>query len=291
MVLPIAVAIGVAFVLQRFVESNQLTALKAAGESPAVLLKPLFLIVSVVVGYLYISNAYISPNAWKNFRDAEFKIKNNINPPESAGTLFSSDGFSVYAQSYLGSLFFGNIFIIDGRNPGKTYSYFASIGTIRNNILILEDGERIEIDNNLARNSLTKFKSYRYNLAEIINASRKKTQPNEKFMHELWQGNPDSIQNDRELKSLLHQKIASPLLTIVFALLAFLMIIFAPHRRKFSSMLMLALLAGIIILQGLFFWFANASYNNMVFASINYVMIAAAIGVLSLLIFVKQHRL
>jgi lipopolysaccharide export LptBFGC system permease protein LptF len=279
------------FVFQRFIESNQLTALKATGESPLILLKPLLLIVSMVMGYLYISNAYISPNAWRNFRDAEFKIKNNINPPKNAGTLFSSNGFSIYAQHYQGNLFFGNIFIIDSRNPEKVCSYFASIGTIKNNILMLKDGERIEIDRNIARNSITKFKSYKYNLTEIIDASRKKGQPNEKFMHELWRGDPGSKQNDEGLKSLFHQKIAAPLLTLVFALLAFFIVIFAPYGKKFSPLRTLALLAGIIILQGLFFWFANASCKNIAFAHINYAVIAVITGVLSLSIFIKQHRL
>ena len=97
-ILPISFAISSAFVFYRFVRSNQLIAMQSSGMSPLTLLRPLMFLATIVTAYLYVSNAYISPNAWTSFRRIEFEIKNNIEPPESAGSIFSINGFSVYAQ-------------------------------------------------------------------------------------------------------------------------------------------------------------------------------------------------
>ncbi|MDR1334326.1 MAG: LptF/LptG family permease, partial [Holosporaceae bacterium] len=95
-ILPIALAVSSAFVYQKFVESNQLIALQAVGFSPKKILVPLLNLVALATCYLYASNAYISPYSWREFRSLEFKIKNNIDPPEKAGVFFSHEGFSVY---------------------------------------------------------------------------------------------------------------------------------------------------------------------------------------------------
>jgi lipopolysaccharide export system permease protein len=185
-ILPIALAISSAFVYQKFIESNQLVALQSAGLSPKKTITPLLSLIAIVTCCLYAGSAYISPYAWREFRSLEFKIKNNIDPPEKAGIFFSHDGFSVYAQTYNGDFFFGNLFIVDARNSNKTYTYFAKEGTVRDNVLTLTEGERIEIDFTEHSNSVMHFQSYNYDLREILKAEKKTMQPNEKFLNELY---------------------------------------------------------------------------------------------------------
>jgi lipopolysaccharide export system permease protein len=284
-ILPIALAISSAFVYQRFTESNQLIALQAAGSSPRKMLIPLLNLTAIVICYLYASNSYISPYAWREFRSLEFKIKNNIDPPEKAGVFFSHDNFSVYAQKYNGDFFFGNLFIIDSRNPEKTYTYFAKSGTIRDNILMLSEGERIE--NNLIdhTNSIMHFQSYNYDLREILKVEKKTAQPNEKFLDELFYAN-ESISE----KALFHQKITSPLLALIFSMLAFLMILMAPYSRNPSSWRILLLVFIIIMFQGSYFWISNAAAKDLKFVHLNYTLICSSIIVFIVSIVVKCRR-
>jgi lipopolysaccharide export system permease protein len=275
-ILPIALAISAAFTYQKFNESNQLTALQAAGFSPIKVSNPLLRMIELTIGYLYVGNAYLSPWAWQEFRSFEFEIKNNVEPIEKSGTIFSNNGFSVYAQKYMGNFFLGNLYVIDARNPEKTYNYFAKKGTIKNNALSLIEGERIEIDFSNHKNSIMRFKSYNCDLKDIIKSERKAVQPNEKFVDELLNENGDE-EAVKMSKALFHQKMASPLLTAIFGALAFLLILMAPHSRKPSSWRMVLLTALILIFQGSFFWIANAATRNLEFAKLNYILAISSI--------------
>ncbi|GHU11821.1 hypothetical protein FACS189449_04080 [Alphaproteobacteria bacterium] len=290
-IIPISFAVSAAFVYHRFRESNQLVALQSIGGSPVNLLTPLLLLAFLLMGFIYVCNMYISPFAWATFRSMEFNIKNNIDPPENSGSLFSKNGFNVYAQQYRGNFSFGNIYIIDSRNESKTCSYYAKSGTIRNSMLLLIDGERIEMDKIENKHSIVKFKSYQYNLKNILTNSKKQSQANEKFVDELLQDTDDGDQN-MERKALFHQKILSPLLAIIFPLLSFLFVILTAHRRKSSYSRIIALVSAIIFIQGTFFWMANASAKNPTLIGFNYIFIwILLVTLLMLVIFRRRNRI
>jgi lipopolysaccharide export LptBFGC system permease protein LptF len=280
-ILPISLSISAAFVYQRFNESNQLIALQAAGFSTRKVFIPLLHMIALVTGYLYISNTYISPKAWKEFRSSEFKIINNIDPPGKAGIIFSNGGFSVYAQEYIGDFYFGNLFVIDARNPLNILSYFAERGTIQDNVLILKRGERIEIDFINHKNSIVYFELYNCNLKEILKIEKRAVQPNEKYIHELLQKNDDESTAKMD-RALFHQKITSPLLVVIFSMLSFLLVLLTPYDRKFSYRNIMLLIAAIVMFQGSYFWIANAAAKNLEFIKLNYALIISSLIILAI---------
>jgi lipopolysaccharide export system permease protein len=282
-VLPMALAISAAFVYHRLKESNQLTALQAAGFSPLVTLIPLAYMTAIVTGGLYFINAQVSPYAWRQFRSLEFKIRNNLDPPEKAGEIFSGNGFSVYAQKYVGDLCFENLFLADTRNQDKICGCFAASGIIRDNVLILTEGERTEIDFKNRKNSVIKFRSHNYDLKEILKIEKKSLHPNEKYLDELLI--PDADESVTKTQTaLFHQKITSPLLAIIFALLSFITIAAAPYSRKSSLGRIVMMSAIILTFQGVYFWIANVSAKNPEYIPLNYVLtIASLIGTVVLI--------
>lgn len=285
-ILPIALAVSAAFVFCRFCESKQLIALQSAGISPRKMLRPLLLLVSLTTGYLYISNMYISPIAWRNFRNLEFKIKNDIHIPETSGQIFVKDNFSVYVQNSYGNFRFRNIFIVDNRDESKIRTYFAASGMLKGNILHLSDGERIDIDLQNNRDTKSTFASYQYDLREIFKAQRQKKQPNERFMSELLYDTDDAKKNT-ELRALFHQKISSLLLCLIFALAAYIAVILAPFARRYSYKRIFVMATFIIILQGVYFWIANAAAKDYRFVALDYAVPAAC---LLLEIFIIANR-
>lgn len=287
--LPITLAVSAGFVFHRLAESNQIIVLQAAGIAPQKLLKPLITLALFACGYLYLSNSYISPTSWREFRKMEFNIRNNIEPPDNAGPIFSSDKFSVYAQNYYGGFVFGNIFIVDTREKGKTFTLFAKKGAVDNNILSLYNGERLEIDFNNQKNSTTRFGSYTYNLKEILDIHEVRTHPNEKFLTELLEEIPNDLAKTKEQRALFHQKILSPLLTIIFSLLAFFLIALAPYVRKITYSRMALLITSIIIVQGSFLAIANMSAKNEIFIYVNYAFISIIL-IISVLIVREKHE-
>jgi lipopolysaccharide export system permease protein len=272
-ILPLSFAVSSAFVYHRFNESNQLIALQAGGIHPAKMLVPLLSLATIFACYLYASNACFSPLSWIAFREMEFNIKNSIDPPESSGSIFSSGGFSVYAQRYGGNFQFENIYIVDSRTPRKISAYYAKSGTIVNNKLVLSDGEQIEIDKIGRKKSLTKFQTYQYNLSEMLNNVRGAAQPNEKFIDELLVDTGDAEKNLSQA-ALFHQKITSPLLTFIFALLAFCIVLLRQHRKRSSYTKIFILLSSVIFIQGTYFWIVNASAKNAIFVIFNYGLVA-----------------
>ncbi|MBO4405942.1 MAG: LptF/LptG family permease [Alphaproteobacteria bacterium] len=271
--LPITLAVSAGFVYHRLAESNQMVVLQASGIAPQRLLTPLMELALLVCGYLYVSNAYISPTSWREFRRIEFNIKNNIEPPENAGRIFSGSNFSVYAQKYYGECVFGNIFIIDSREKEKTYTLFAAKGTISNNILTLSNGERLEVNFSGHKNSVTQFQSYIYNLKEILNIQEAQTRPNEKFLTELLKECPGDPSKTEEQKALFHQKILSPILAVIFSLMAFFLVGLAPYVRKITYSRIAFLIMFIIVVQGSFLALANIAAKKEFFNYINYVFV------------------
>lgn len=268
--LPITLAISAGMIYRRFSESNQIVVLQAAGIAPQKILAPLMSFAVLVTGYLYISNAYLSPLSWREFRRIEFNIKNNIEPPENAGQIFASNNFSVYAQVYYGDLLFGNIFIIDTREEGKTCTLFAENGSIQDNTLSLTKGERLEINFGEQKGTKTTFSLYVYNLKEIIDIQEAKIRPNEKSMSQLLIEDSKDLAKSNEQRALFHQKVLSPILAIIFSLMAFFLNVLAPYRRKISFSRIAWLIAFIVVVEGAFLAFANVASRNPMFIYINY---------------------
>lgn len=272
-VLPIAFSVSAIFVLYRFIKSNQLIALQASGINPIHLLRPLCSIACIIFGYTYVSNMYWSPHAWMSFRDMEFSIKNNITPPENPGPIFSGDQFSVYAQDYIGRLSFRNIVIIDSRDPNKIYSFFAKLGKIENNVVMLQRGEKIEIDKIKGTESITKFGSHNHDLTSLISSTRRSVQENEKNLYTLVH----EAKTSRLSRALLHQKIISPFINFIFAMIAFIFTVFAPYARNSSSIYTFIALFCIIAIQGIFLGLANAGANSDIFILGNYAFVATVL--------------
>jgi lipopolysaccharide export LptBFGC system permease protein LptF len=190
----------------------------------------------------------------------------------------------VYAKKYKGDFSFGNLFIIDARNSDKTYTYFAKEGAIRDNVLVLTEGERIEIDFTDHSDSVMHFRSYSYDLREILKAEKKTTQPNEKFLKELY-NSEESVAE----RALFHQKITSPLLAVIFPIFSFLLILTAPYSRKPSYRRMFFLILIITAFQGSYFWIANAAAKDSAFIRLNYILIGLSAIISAILITIKRR--
>lgn len=291
LILPISFAISSAFVFYRFAQSHQLIAIQSLGISPTALLHPLMTLSLMITAYLYASNAYISPNAWTSFRRMEFEIKNHIEPIESAGSIVSLNGFSVYAKKYVGDFIFEDVFVLDLRDSEKTYSYYARSGSIKSNMLLMKNGERIEIDKKNKKNSITKFDSYQYDLKSILNAKRKKIQANEIYMTDLLRGDSEDEATNRTRVAMFHQKMTSPLLSFVFALLSFLLIVMVPYRRRQKSLGLWLLILFILVFQGTFFLITNAAAKDLNFVEYAYAWVGMPMIILPMLIFYKKNSL
>jgi lipopolysaccharide export system permease protein len=286
-ILPISLAVSATFVYQRFNDSNQSIALQSMGISPRKMLVPLIHLSFLITGYLYTSNFFISPESWRKFRLLEWQMKNNIDPPQKSGTIFSNSKFSVYAKGYGGNFVLKDIYIVDSRDPEKISSYFAESGTIKDNVLVLENGEHIEIIFKDFRKSIMHFDSYNYDLKEILDVEGRITQPTEMYLHELLMDNPDKVKEVAQ-KALFHQKITSPLLVGIFSLLAFLLVMLAPYSRKTSYFRRSFLIISIIVIQGSYSWIANAAANQSFFIYLNYLLLISLVLVLLSLIYKKR---
>ena len=81
--------------------------------------------------------------------------------------------FYFYAQEYIGNFSFRNLFVFILREPQKSFSYYTQGRAMKNSMLFMENGQFIEVDDQAKKKSITLFKSYQYNLREILNSERK----------------------------------------------------------------------------------------------------------------------
>jgi lipopolysaccharide export LptBFGC system permease protein LptF len=130
------------------------------------------------------------------------------------------------------------------------------------------------------------FKSYKYDLKDVLRIEKRSAQPNEKYIHELLLESNDEA-TTKMLLALFHQKITSPLLAAIFPMLSFLLILLSTHARRHSQWKAILLIAIIILFQGSYFWIANTAAKNLEFAKLNYALVISSLIILTALIIKK----
>jgi lipopolysaccharide export system permease protein len=257
-VLPVALFAAVLFTYNRLTMDSELIVCRAVGFSQAALARPALLVAGIVVLAIYTLNLYFLPASYSAFKDLQWAIRN-----EYSNVLLQEGAFNevapniiVYVRHREGDGDLRGIMVHDMRKQDQPVTLMAETGAlIRTDSgprVVLVNGNRQEIDRQTKRLSLLYFDRYTVEIsAERAQADNRWREPRERYIGDLFF--PDNSPADRRYRLQIiaegHNRIASPLLTIAFAMVALAALLHGDFNRRGQSMRIVAASLAVVLLQ------------------------------------------
>ena len=256
---PIALVTAIAHVLNKLGSDSEIIVMNAAGMSPWRLLSPLVVaacVVSLLVGAIA---AYVSPRSLRALRDWSAEVRadilTNIVQPGRFTTVGGNLTFQIADRRPNGLLI--GIFVDDRRDPKEHATYIAEQGEIVKNdngsFLLLETGsvQRFEADQRDPR--IVTFDRYAFDLSKFTSGSQNVTYTvRERYIWELlwpWPDDPLYVAQPDQYRSELHDRFATPLYPVVFAILAYAFLGPPQTTRQSRTLSLLGLIGAVCLLR------------------------------------------
>ncbi len=240
-VLPIATFVSVLFVYNKLTMDSELVVLRAAGLSQYQLAKPA-LILSVLVTLIVFSiSLFFLPWSFRHFKDLQYNIRNDYSAVLLQEGVFNtiSNNITVYVRERSADGQMHGILVHDSRDPAKPVTMMAEDGAMvpgpDGPRVVMTNGNRQEVERESGRLSLLYFDSYTVELSQYNKAVGSRwREPKERYIHELlFPGDDSEDQRYRnELLSEGHQRLAGPLYTMAFVLVALAALLSGEFNRR-----------------------------------------------------------
>lgn len=229
-IIPIAFFAGALYALHRLNNDSELVVMWAAGFSRVQLAVPLLIAATIAMAMTYLCNMYLMPLCERTMKAAVFDIRADIGTAILHEGSFTTpaDGLTVFIRELEPDGEIRGILVHDDRNPKRPTTYIAETGafveTQQGSRLIMHRGNIEQAGATEGLLSVLKFDTYVFNLDQFGGQQRASSlETNERYLPELLFPKLTSDQMKR-YKSYVaegHNRIATPLYCLAFAMIAF----------------------------------------------------------------------
>ena len=228
---PIALFIGIIYVLNRLNSDSELVVLSAAGMSPFTLLKPFILLASIATVLIGALTLQIMPWSFSAQKELVTKVRADFltRVVEAGQFIPITDGFLFHYRERGPSGELMGLFMQDSRDPDHVSIYIAEVGRTLEvnggNFLIMEHGS-VQRQNGAAQDSaIVTFDRYAIDLSQFAPDTGKTSFiPRERTTSELLFADvnkPDLVPLKGRIRAELHDRFVNPLYAIAFMLIGF----------------------------------------------------------------------
>lgn len=236
-IMPIALLIGLTFVLTRLMNEQELIVLRATGFSDMNLAKPIFLMALGVFVVLYVINLYILPQAFRQFRHLEQHLKSTIRASMVVPGEFNTfKNITIFVRKRSSQGHLQGIFIFDGRDADKPFTLLAKEGQVLESpegaVVVLKNGTRQEIDALNQQPFIVSFDQYTLRIIHESGQPRL-MKPYEMSLYQLlhW-GKEETGYDSLKLQAEAHQRLLMPFLCFVFSFIVLLFFLRGDYNRR-----------------------------------------------------------
>ncbi|MFN7902547.1 MAG: LptF/LptG family permease [Holosporales bacterium] len=256
LVLPLALALSVVWLVHRLIADAEWVIFSAAGRSPWQIAKPLLLLATGVCGICYLLSLVILPLSYSSFKNLESALRTDIGAAFIEEGTFNKigEGITVFTahRGAQGELL--GLMLDDRRNPERPMIILASrarlwIDENRKPLLRIENGSRQELDAATGRVQFLYFSEYILDLSSLISATvNRGAEVQEITVVDLF--SQAAKENDPrrrgKLRAAGHSRLISPLLPLAMTAMVLAVLSGAGHnRRGMGRALMIA--AGVVV--------------------------------------------
>ena len=238
-ILPITCFIVVVFVYARLAGDRELTVMRGAGMSDAMLARPALALAVVVMGVCYVLDIAVVPATLAAFRNYQYEIRNQIAAFLLEPGVFTpvSDHITVYVQSRGPDNSLQGIIIDDAQPKTPTSTILAQSGqllvTPQGPMVQLQDGSREQVDPKTGRLELLTFDHNTINLAEAskteaMDMTDSAATPTQDLLHPA----PALTAAERAKWEVeMNRRLSAPLTAVSFSLIGLFAILGGRFRR------------------------------------------------------------
>jgi lipopolysaccharide export system permease protein len=240
-ILPAALLAAILFVYNKLISDSEIVVLRAAGVSQFGLARPAIYLGIILTLFSYGMSLFIVPATYHAFKSLQFTVRNDLTAVMLREGIFNHmpGGLTIFVRDRGAGDEVAGVLVHDERTQGKATTMMAEKGrlvqTPTGPRLIMVNGNRQQVDPQDGRLSILYFDSYSLDLNLVTDAVETRwREPRERFLHELlW---PADDAHDRAYRNQLqvegHQRIASPLLVLTFALIAVASLLSGQFNRR-----------------------------------------------------------
>ncbi|MCD8520590.1 MAG: LPS export ABC transporter permease LptF [Alphaproteobacteria bacterium] len=266
-ILPLALMAGTVFVFHRMLMDSELVVMRAAGFSPLKIARPALALGVFITLFLWVMTFWLAPVSLAGMQKAQEVIRAQFSSFLFREGVFNSFGsditFYIREKDQDGAL--KGLLIHDNREKAETPSIiFAKRGEVLSSPdgfeVTVYDGARQSYDREKKILQTLKFQRYNIQIPNSGPVRQRWREPEERTIWELLK--PDSnverdVESRRDFTVEINKRLTSPLLAILFSLIACCCLLMGPSgRRGQSRKVMLAIMACVVI-EGLYL----ASFN------------------------------
>ena len=301
---PIAFFVVLLFVYSRLLNDKELVVMKACGMSAWDLAKPALLSAGLLTIIGYVMTLWLVPYSVSEFKELQFKIRNNLAQVVIQEGEFNpiTSGVTAYVRKFSPNGELEGIFIHDDRNPSErsvmvAKSGFYKMGEGRAQIVMF-DGTHQRYNRNKGLFSSMSFDknvvSFEENRTNKVRTLTEAEQPLMRLLtvqeHEL------PAKNYRKYKVEAVQRLTQPLYAFTFLFIALLPLLLGFYNRRGQSGRIYVSVLLIVLLQSLSLAFEYLSNKNLIFilCMLLNVLLPVFVGLIILkrgLLFGKVHQL
>lgn len=236
-ILPIAYFSGTLYALTKLSTDSELVVMSSAGYSRAQLAAPVLAAAVLVMALTYLCGLYLMPAGQRAMKDKVLDIRADVGAALLDEGEFNTpaQGLTVFIRELNTDGHIRGVLVHDSRNKRHPITYLAESGQLAQTPagarLLMYDGTIEQTDANGAQLSVLKFKSYIFDLDQFAGPTRAADRASsERFLSELFWPGP-SVRGMVRAAYFAegHNRLAQPLYSIVFGLIALAVI---TRRRR-----------------------------------------------------------
>jgi lipopolysaccharide export system permease protein len=257
-VLPVALFAAVLFTYNKLTMDSELIVCRAVGFSQAALARPALYLALGTTAAVYAMTIYFLPASYHAFKEMQWSIRHEYQNVLLLEGAFNevSDNVIVYVRQRDSDGGLRGIMVHDMRRPERPITLMAETGALirteEGPRVLLINGNRQEVDGQTKRLSLLYFDRYTVEMAgDRAVAEERWKEPRERFLPELFF--PDDSLADRKYRLQIiaegHNRLASPLMAIAFAMVALAALLHGDFNRRGQSMRVLVACVTVVLLQ------------------------------------------
>lgn len=286
--LPVALFIAVVFAYSKLTADSEIVVLRAAGMSDGSLAKPALTMAVLVMAVCYAVNLYFMPVAYREFKDLQFRIRSDYSSVLLQEGVFNTlaPGITVYVSERRPNGELLGVLAHDTRDPNRPVTMMAEMGEmIRGEDgqprVLMVNGNRQMVERNRSQLSLLYFDRYTLDLGTAKNDDGPRSrEAQERFLNELfWPGDGAmDLRNANRFRAEGHQRLASPLLAIAYALIGLAALLAGEFNRRGQSRRVLLAVGAVVGVQVANLGLVNLATLAPVVAPLIYALPLAAIA-------------
>ena len=238
--LPISAFVAVTWVFQRALADRELLVMQASGRSSFQLARAPLALGAIMTLFLILNSVVFLPLSFGIYKDVQFRLRTSIPSVMLQDNVFIDvvNGMTMLIGKKLDSGLAQDVFIHDERNEGKIITMTAKVGKFveKDNkpVVILRDGQRVELDPNGDSGATLSFESHTVSIVPKgkQQSARMPIDMNEDSISNLLDPSKSPSANYfNQRRAEGHYRIVSPFLSLLLILIATCSVLLGQIRR------------------------------------------------------------